>query len=187
MKTMSAKHLLFTIILFFFISVNSFAQEMNFGVKAGANFSDYSGTLDGFNTENITSFHGGVFAEFRFARFGIQPEVLYSTQGAKLSDATQEFENRLGYLSIPVLARIYLIPNFISLDIGPQASFLMNETENVNIANSNTFDFAVCGGATVHFLGSMFFQARYVLGLTDVKPNAQVQNTLIQLSAGLRF
>lgn len=165
----------------------SYAQDFSFGIKAGANFSNYTGNVQELTAENITSFHAGAHAEFRFSKISLQPELMYSTQGARLSDAGQEFENRLGYLAVPVMVRIYLIPNFLSLDVGPQASFLLNESQNVNIEDSNTFDFAVSGGATVHFLGSLFFQGRYNLGLTDVKPNAQVQNTVLQFSAGLRF
>lgn len=182
-----SKTIFLSFLLIFCLSVISFAQEVNFGIKAGANFSNYSGNVQQYNAENITSFHAGAHAEFRFSKVSLQPELMYSTQGARLSNTAEEFENRLGYLAVPVMVRIYLIPNFLSLDVGPQASFLLNESQNVNFEDSNTFDFAVSGGATVHFLGSLFFQGRYNLGLTDVKPNAQVQNTVLQFSAGLRF
>jgi hypothetical protein len=56
--------------------------------------------------------------------FAIQPE-LYSTQGATYKNAVEEFNNELGYLSIPVLAKVSL-NKFISLDFGPQA-FLLSE------------------------------------------------------------
>jgi hypothetical protein len=58
--------------------------------------------------------------------FAIQPELLYSTQGATYKNAVEEFNNELGYLSIPVLAKVSL-NKFISLDFGPQASFLLSE------------------------------------------------------------
>lgn len=182
-----SKPTLILFLLIFCLSATSHAQELNFGIKAGANFSNYTGNVQQFTAENITNFHAGAHAEFRFSKISLQPELMYSTQGARLFDDVQQFENRLGYLAIPVMVRIYLIPNFLSLDVGPQASFLLNEAQNINIEDSNTFDFAVSGGATVHFLGSLFFQGRYNLGLTDVKPNAQVQNTVLQFSAGLRF
>jgi hypothetical protein len=45
----------------------------------------------------------------------------------------------LGYLSIPVLAKVSL-NKFISLDFGPQASFLLR-TKNVDFKESETFEF----------------------------------------------
>jgi hypothetical protein len=53
--------------------------------------------------------------------FAIQPELLYSTQGATYKNA-EEFNNELGYLSIPVLAKVSL-NKFISLDFVLKLSY----------------------------------------------------------------
>lgn len=90
------KSTLLAFLLIYCFSINSFAQELNFGIKAGPNFSNYTGNVQQYTAENITSFHAGAHAEFRFSKISLQPELIYSTQGARLSDATQEFENRLG-------------------------------------------------------------------------------------------
>ncbi|SNS49565.1 Outer membrane protein beta-barrel domain-containing protein [Belliella buryatensis] len=183
-----------TIYLSLLISMISFsgamAQGLNFGIKGGANFSNFAGSTDNFNQESITSYHAGIFAELGLgANFSIQPELLYSTVGSNLTfaGAQEDFKNELGYLSLPVLMRIYLIPNRLSLDLGPQVSFLMSESQNVDVSDSNTFDFSLAGGATLHVLGPLFVQGRYNLGLTDVKPDAQITNRVVQLSVGLRF
>jgi hypothetical protein len=42
--------------------------------------------------------------------------LLYSTQGATYKKCAEEFNNELGYLSIPVLAKVSL-NKFISLDL----------------------------------------------------------------------
>lgn len=168
----------------------SFAQGVNFGIKGGANLSNFEGNSPDWNSESITSYHAGIFVEFGLSeRFSIQPELLYSTVGANVTfdGAREDFKNELGYISLPLLARIYLIPNRLSLDLGPQVSFLMNESENVNLTESNSFDFAVTGGLTLQVIGPLFIQGRYNLGLTDVKSDAEVTNRVIQLSAGLRF
>jgi hypothetical protein len=85
------------------------------------------------------------------------------------------------------MARFYLIPDRLSLELGPQVSFLLSEKENVNISDSETFDFALVGGLTYQIIGPLFIQGRYNLGLTEVKPDADVKNSIIQLSAGFRF
>ncbi|MCH7398387.1 PorT family protein [Belliella sp. DSM 107340] len=185
------KSLYLTLILAFVGLSGSYAQGLNFGLKGGANFSNFEGSNTTVESESITSYHAGAFVELGLgSNFSIQPELLYSTMGANVTSfnsASNDFKNELGYLSIPVMARIYLIPNRLSLDVGPQVSFLMNERDNFSLEKSNTFDFAVSGGVTLHILGPLFIQGRYNLGLTDVKTDAEVTNRVLQLSAGIRF
>ncbi len=159
------------------------AQDVKFGIKAGANFA----TLDGdssFDSKNLTSYHAGGFVELNlFPKFSIQPELLYSSQGTKV-DGTEDIN--LDYISIPVLAKIYLISDKLSLDVGPQFSFLVNDNYPATF-ESKEFDFAAIGGLGLNITESFFAQARYVVGLTDTTKDAEVTNKVIQLSVGLRF
>jgi hypothetical protein len=75
----------------------------------------------------------------------------------------------------------------ISLELGPQASFLLSEKDNVNLYKSNTFDFGVAGGLGLKVTESIFLQARYGLGLTELSKAAQTKNSVIQISAGILF
>lgn len=184
------KTLYFTLLLTLIGFSETYSQGLNFGLKGGVNLAGFNGTSVNFDSENITSYHAGVFMELGLSnRFSLQPELLYSTTGANvsLSDAAGDFKNKLGYISVPLLARIYVIPNRLSIDIGPQASYLMNEKGNANIESSKDFDFALSGGVTLQVFGPLFIQGRYNHGLTDVKPEAEVTNRVIQISAGLRF
>jgi hypothetical protein len=97
-----------------------------------------------------------------------------------------DIKNELGYIAIPVLAKIYLSKSF-SLELGPQASFLLSEKNNFDVNNSNTFDFAIDAGLGLKLTKHIFIEGRYVLGLTEVSPNAQAKNSVLQLSAGLMF
>ncbi|WP_194777837.1 porin family protein [Pararhodonellum marinum] len=181
------------ILLFSLITIlgvgTTYGQFLRVGLKAGPNFSNFSGgSIEGYDFSQISSFHAGLLVEFKLLQnLSLQPELLYSTKGANLSGIGNEFKNKLGYLSIPALARFYLVEEKFSLDLGPQFSFLLDETEHVDISNSNSFDFAVVGGATFHLTDTFFLQGRYNLGLTDVKPDADVKNSVIQLSLGVRF
>ena len=165
------------------------AQSIRFGIKGGANFANQNGdTPPEFESaESITSYHAGLVAEVKlFDRFAIQPELLYSTQGASYKNAVEEFKNELGYLSIPVLAKIYLSKS-LSLELGPQASFLLNERKNVDFGDQNTFEFAAVGGLGLNITKNLFIQARYGLGLTEASKDADIKNSTIQLSAGIMF
>lgn len=182
------KSILVAIMLFSITTVLQ-AQSIRFGIKGGANFANQNGDAPPAfeNKESITSYHAGLVAEIKlFDSFAIQPELLYSTQGASYKNVGEEFKNELGYLSIPVLAKIYLGKS-LSLELGPQASFLLNERKNVDFGDSKTFEFGVVGGLGLNITKNLFIQARYGLGLTEASKEADIKNSTIQLSAGIMF
>jgi hypothetical protein len=168
------------------------AQSVKFGIKAGLNYANQTGTditinSTNYKTDAITSYHAGLVAEIKILdKFSIQPELLYSTQGATYKDAFTEFKNEVGYLSVPVMAKIYLSEN-VSLELGPQASFLLSDRKAFNALDQSTFDFAAAGGLGLKITKSIFIQGRYVLGLTEVSKDAQTKNSTVQISAGILF
>ena len=185
------KKIILAALLFIAASTTSEAQLVKFGVKAGVNFANQSGDTRfdnrDFSKEGITSYHAGLVAEVKLLdRFAIQPELLYSTQGASYKEAGQEFKNELGYLTIPVMAKFYLTDSF-SLEVGPQASFLLSEKDNFDIYDNETFEFGVNAGLGFKLTENFFIQGRYGLGLTDVSKDADVKNTTVQLSVGFLF
>ena len=161
------------------------AQLLQLGVKAGLNYANFTGTE--IQTDAITSYHAGLLAEIKLMdKFAIQPELLYTTQGASYKEAGEEFKNELGYIAIPVLAKIYLGQSF-SVELGPQASFLLSEKNDFDLEDSNTFDFGLAGGLSYKITKNIFVQGRYVLGLTEISSNADAKNSVLQFSAGLMF
>ena len=179
------KHLII-ILLFFSVGItNSTAQTLKIGVKAGLNYANFSGS--DIKTDAITSYHAGLIAEIKLLNsFSLQPELLYSTQGASYKNAIDEYKNELGYIAIPVMAKIYLTDSF-SLELGPQASFLLSKKNDVILNDYNTYDFSTNAGLGLKLTKSLFLQARYSLGLTEVSKNANVKNNVVQLSAGIIF
>jgi hypothetical protein len=178
------KSFLLTVLLLV-LATNSQAQLLQIGAKAGLNYSNLTGS--NIQTDAITSYHIGLVSEIKLLeKFAIQPELLYTTQGASYNTILGDVKKELGYIAIPVLAKIYLSKSF-SLELGPQASFLLSEKNNFDATNSNTFDFAIDAGLGLKVTKSIFLQGRYILGLTEVSPNAQTKNSVLQLSAGLMF
>ena len=169
----------------FVLTINAQAQLLQIGAKAGLNYANFSGTE--IQTDAITSYHAGLVAEIKLLdQLAIQPELMYTTQGATYKTALGDFENELGYIAIPVLAKIYLSKSF-SLELGPQASFLLSEKNEFDLNDANTFEFAVAGGLGFKITKNIFVQGRYVLGLTEVSSNAEAKNSVLQFSAGLMF
>ncbi len=160
------------------------AQGIDFGIKAGANFSNFNGDLD---SENITNFHAGAALELNLIpTFSVQAEGLFSSQGAKLkNDAGAVKDFNLNYISVPVMAKFYIIPKKFSVMAGPQFSFLVDEAEEA--LESKSFDMAAAGGVELKIIAGIFAQARYTIGFTDVYDDVDSKNAVFQLSLGYYF
>jgi len=130
------KKLFFAAIIAVFSMTSVNAQQ--FGVKAGVNFANMSGTYidkykdndPDYETSGRTGFHFGAVVEFELSdQIYLQPEILYSTQGfkqsTKLGTKTIDFTQKMDYLSIPVMFE-YKISDEFSIQAGPQIAFLIS-------------------------------------------------------------
>jgi hypothetical protein len=184
------KKIFLVAVLFIATSATMQAQLLRFGVKAGVNFASQTGDYypeQNLDKSGITSYHAGLVAEVKLLeKFSIQPELLYSTQGASYKNAFGEFKNELGYLTIPVMAKFYLTKSF-SLELGPQASFLLSEKNDFDVKDAETFDFGLNAGLGFKITESIFVQGRYGIGLTEASKNADIKNSVFQVSAGFMF
>jgi len=140
------KKLLLTaaIAVFTLSSVN--AQDITFGAKAGINIANLDVTDA--NIDSRTSLHLGVTAEFEISdTFSIQPELLYSAQGATESDTYEdsfirevsESEWKLNYIQIPIMAKFY-VSEGLSLEAGPQIGFLASAEVDYDSTETSLFD-----------------------------------------------
>jgi hypothetical protein len=158
-------------------------SQLRIGLKAGANFSDLEGNFD---TSMRTGFHFGGVLEIKAGQnFSIQPEVLYSMQGAKVTAAGLK-DIDYNYITVPVLAKYYIVTDVFSIEAGPQFAFLVDDNIS-NTFKTQSFDFGAVGGIGLNITKSFFAQAHYVVGLTDTSTNADIKNRVIQLSLGYNF
>ncbi|RZJ67756.1 MAG: PorT family protein [Flavobacterium sp.] len=171
-------------------TITSQAQFLRFGVKAGPNFANFNGGVDGIDYKARTSFHAGAVVQLKiFENFALQPEVLYSSQGADV-EGVGDFN--LDYISVPVMARFYVVTDRLSIDAGPQFSFLVDDADLVfdevaGDADTESFDFAVAGGVTAFITEGLFISGRYSIGLTEASKDAEVKNAVFQVSLGYLF
>ena len=167
---------------FLAFSMHVEGQIVKFGIKAGANFSNLDG--NSINSNNLTSYHVGIMSQIKvLPNFAIQPEALFSSQGAKV-DGANDFE--LDYVAVPVLAKFYLITDVLSLEAGPQFSFLVN-SNLPDTYETQSFDFGAAGGLGLNITKSFVAQARYVVGLSDTSRDAEITNRVFQISLGYFF
>lgn len=167
--------------LFFTGTVN--AQHVNFGIKGGLNaytFSDANKT----NYGARIGFHAGVLAHIHLAdQFGLQPEVIFSTQGAKYTGSTNTTTFSLNYVNVPVLFQ-YMFDMGFRIQAGPQLGVLLSaksETSGIKSDIKNNFkpiDFGVALGASyVHVPTGFGVDARVNLGLTQISSISTNPNT----------
>jgi hypothetical protein len=172
------------LVVLFFIQM-SYAQSVQFGIKAGANYANVTGSK--INTNAIVNYHAGIVAKIGLTKgLSFQPELLYTTQGASYETALADYKNELGYIVIPAMLQIHLSKS-ITLDMGPQVGFLLNEKNNFDVQKYNTFDASANAGLGLKITNSIFAQARYCVGLTKLQPNSDIKNNVVQLSLGILF
>ena len=178
--------LVFTTGVFFTASA-----QIQFGVKAGANFA----TLSGQGSEGATTkvdFHGGGFVHIPLVNsFFLQPELLYSRQGAKATSDGVVFNINQSYLNIPVLAK-YQHSSGLYGETGPQLGFLLaanvaagGSSQDVKSSYKSTdFSWAFGVGYKLPLIGAGI-DARYNLGLSNIAATDvsgySVKNSVFQI------
>ncbi len=133
------------------------SQNLDFGIKAGANFANLS-DAESLNFDAKTGVTAGLFVAARFNMLSVQAELLYSEQGAESSLTDIEFN----YVQLPILAKLHFL-RVLNLQFGPQFGYLANYDD---YENSEKLDFSLLAGLGAH-LGNFRIDARYNFGLTN--------------------
>lgn len=200
------KKLLILIVLVGSVSWLS-AQGVAVGLKAGVNFANQtlkasaSGLSVSPDTKSLTGFHVGGYLTVNFTdKIGIQPEVLFSSVGSKISDATFGINGseKASYISVPILLKVNPIP-ILNIHAGPQFGILTSakeesggDSQDVKDQYKST-DVGIAFGAGLDLPMGLNFTARYVVGLGNVADNSDpsvdvtVKNAVFQLSVGYRL
>jgi len=186
----------------------SFAQESGFGAKLGVNLA----TVGGDNTDGIsmrTSFNLGVYYSYMISdKFGIQPELVFSGQGAKSEFEFTTFDPvtfqlvtkkieatvKYNYINIPILAKYYFTES-LNIVAGPQIGILVSANSEVDGESTdakefaNGIDFALGVGLAYELELGLNFSARYNIGLSNINSEGDDKNTnnVIQIGVGWQF
>ncbi|GAA3944897.1 hypothetical protein GCM10022406_28860 [Hymenobacter algoricola] len=130
-------------------------------------------------------YHAGLLYEIKVAGpLSVQPELLYSLQGTETKSDFENYDTRLHYLTLPLLAKVHLGPLFV--EGGPQFGVLLTArdagTMLVSAPGATTQygstsrqvedsykrgDLSLCAGAGVKF-GPLLLGARFNAGLNDI-------------------
>ena len=125
------------------------AQDIRFGLRAGANYANLSGNIKNEDTyNNKVGFLGGVMLNVPLLADGllsVQPEVLYSQKG--FENKPTEFTSVLGkqkregnvnynYIDVPLLLKFKAL-GFVA-EAGPQYSYLLSSNNETKTTTTPT-------------------------------------------------
>jgi hypothetical protein len=182
-----------------------------FGIKGGVNLTNMF--VDEVSDENMkVGFNAGFFAKLPVTRgFSIQPELLYTSKGAKetynnIIEGKGEYRFNLNYIELPVLAVINVAKNF-NIHAGPYVSYLaaaniknlhddhsQDEIAELDADNFNRFDYGLVGGLGID-ISNFTIGARYNYGLREIGKSGSLsgqvtkdsRNSAISLYIGVGF
>ena len=152
---------------------NMYAQDFNFGLRLGANFSQIDGDMaSGYNK---IGYHVGVFTAYPFSSLssGIL-ELSYTSKGARYSEIQQV--TVLDYVEISLLYGLKVTEK-IEILAGVQPSVLTgsNVTEAGvdmgDVVNFNKFDLPVAVGLRLYLNPHIALEARLSYSLRNINGN----------------
>ena len=173
------------------------AQKTRFGIKGGLNITTYAGG-DYWDANSLVGFQVGGFAEIKIIeRLAIQPEILFSTQGASLDTSFGDYDEKLNYINVPVLAKFYITKQF-TVEGGPQLGFLVSAKQEGHDAKDDfkSVDTGFNFGAGYNFTDNVSVNLRYTVGLSNILDyevnNADEyydspKNSVLALTVGYKF
>jgi hypothetical protein len=212
MIAMKKKMFIFTVALTLTAGAIS-AQESRFGIKGGLNVSTL--TTNDFDDKNLKpGFHVGVFNKISLGEaLAIQPELLFSTKGAKYSYdnilVKGDSKFNLNYIELPVKLVVNLLTIF-EVQFGPYVGYLVNAKAETNAEvldfwnigsedeidrkQFKAFDYGLSMGLGLN-LDPLVIGVNYNLGLTTVADEDKIsdnilgdsKNSVIQIYMGIRF
>ena len=159
--------------------------HVNLGLKGGLNLYNLHND-DNTKYDTRVGYHFGLLGHIHFDNhFAIQPEIVYSAQGAKYNVESETAKFNLDYINVPVLFQ-YMFDNGFRLQAGPQVGLLIGSTENKD--NFRPIDFGLSFGVSYVFPPTGFgVDARYNLGLTNINENSDVNSTNRGFQLGLFY
>ena len=161
------KKLLVAFVLF--VSVHfAEAQTFSIGPKAGLNISNYTG--GNIESDALVGYHLGGIVNYGFGKvFSIQPEVLFSTQGAKVQNNGTKSDFKISYVTIPVMLKFKSNGGFY-VEFGPQVGFRSSSDIPDQTINNFAKNLDLAAGAGIGYQSpiGLGVGVRYIAGLSKV-------------------
>jgi hypothetical protein len=175
------KFYLIAVLAVFMMIGTASAQHAHIGIKGGLNiFNVYHDNDTKYDYK--AGFHAGLLAHIHISdHFAIQPELVYSTQGAHYKYFNTNTNYNLDYINAPILFQ-YMFDNGFRIQVGPQIGFLISaKSKNDNFSYDHKddikpVDVGIAAGMSYVSSSGFGVDARYVHGLTSINENGNVNS-----------
>lgn len=161
---------------FSLFAINSFAQNVDFGLKAGLVFNADKGAIKAFNGvidekgKGSVGFQGGAMVRIKAGGLYVQPELLYTAFKNEFEEEGQTIDVKKSRLDIPVNVGKTFAMGLIQVQTGPVFSLNFEDTidsDGVNFPDAEERDEIGLGwqvGTGVNIKG-LNIDLRYEFGL----------------------
>jgi hypothetical protein len=188
MKTMKKLSLCITIAALI-VTGRANAQHVNLGIKAGLNvYNVHNDNTTEYDSK--TGFHVGLLGHIHLSKhMALQPEIVYSRQGAEYNAILPNTIYKLDYINVPVILQ-YMFENGFRIQAGPQIGFLVNaKSGTVDYKNNlKSVDFGLGAGLSyLHTASGLGVDARYNFGLSNINDVGTVKSTNNGFQLGLFY
>ena len=160
--------------------------QISIGPKVGINVSNLSGlSLGDVKAKSLVGFHVGGYVAFRLGSIAIQPELLYSTQGAKIEEAGSSQNLKLNYFTVPVMLK-FITKSGLYLEAGPQLGFKTGaKFGSADVKETvNDSDFSLDAGLGYQKNG-FGIGARYCVGISKLGEASSVTPGNVDYKSGV--
>ena len=128
--------------------------QTRLGIKAGVNFATYVGD-DVDDADMLTSFYGGLFVNLHVSDvISIQPEVLYSVQGAKSTFLDTTITSKQEYINIPLMLQLKVMGFYGEIGIGARYAMGLTSLDNVDDGYDSDYKNSVISLGLLYSFGS---------------------------------
>lgn len=173
--------------------------QTRFGLKLGMNLMTLGGDdVEDADLKSKIGFHAGGIVNIPVSdNFAIQPELLYSGEGAKMEDGDDRANYNLSYINVPIMLQ-YVNSGFHA-EFGPQVGLLVAAKLDTKIGGVNNdidikdqlkgANFSLALGAGYRLTNGFGFGARYTLGLGNIAdaPDAEIKTRGFQIGISYLF
>lgn len=174
------------------------APSFHFGLKAGANLSNFS-TNETFSSKNRAGYLAGLWARFGGAGIHFQPEIYVASKETVLMEVNTGEENDVRFTSIdvPLLVgtKIGALGVGGRFNTGPVVSFLVDKNQSLSEAATNAVNLKYKDQALAWQFGAgldiqkVSLDLRYELGLSNLSKEGytDIKLNMFNLTLGYRL
>lgn len=171
-----------------------YTTHAEFGLKAGLNIANLH-VQNASSPDAKPSFNAGALAHIHITKhFAVQPEIMYSGQGAKQTISNTDYKTNLHYINVPVLAQ-FMVDDGFRIETGPQLGLLASARQKVGGTSTDvkssykTADFAWVFGLGYITHSGFGVDARYNLGISNINNvnSTNINNRVFQVGVFYQF